>query len=285
MVVLLTEDTLIAGHRIASGRHGAGAPSVLIHGTPSHAFIWRNVVPALRKGGLGVHLFDLLGFGRSERPLAADTAVAGQAAVLEGLLDHWGLESAHLVGHDIGGAVALRFAVARPARVRSLTLIDCVSYDSWPSASWREIIDRHLESYAAMPAAEFRALLARQLRMTVFDKTRMAGEVLAAYLAPLAGPLGRASFFHHQVRHYDSRYTEEITAALGGLRMPVQILWGAADEWQPVAYARRLAGDIPGARLHLVPEAGHFLMEDAPEAVARRVLSFVAETAALEESA
>ena len=66
----------------------------------------------------------------------------------------------------------------------------------------------------------------------------MAGDVLEAYLAPLAGPLGQASFFHHQVRHYDSRYTEDIMPALGGLKMPVQILWGAEDEWQPVAYGR-----------------------------------------------
>ncbi|MEE8502308.1 MAG: alpha/beta hydrolase [Kiloniellales bacterium] len=275
MTELLPDHAIIDGHRIACGVHGEGLPVVLIHGTPSHSFIWRNVVPRLAAAGVRVHLFDLLGFGQSERPHNADTSVAGQGAVLEGLLDQWGLEQVHIVAHDIGGAVALRFAVARPERVLSLTVIDTVSYDSWPSETWRRIIRDHLDDYAAMPEREFSQLLTRQLRMTVFDKARMAGDVLEAYLAPLLGPFGQASFFQHQVRHYDSRYTEEITADLARLSMPVQILWGEADEWQPVGYGRRLAKDISGAALHIVPNAGHFLMEDAPDAVADHVLGFL----------
>jgi pimeloyl-ACP methyl ester carboxylesterase len=276
MTELLPDHAIIDGQRIACGVHGQGLPVVLIHGTPSHSFIWRNVVPRLTAAGVRVHLFDLLGFGQSERPRAADTSVAGQGSVLEGLLDHWGLAQAHVVAHDIGGAVGLRFAVARPQRVLSLTVVDTVSYDSWPSETWRRIIRDHLDDYAAMPESAFRQLLTRQLRMTVFDKARMAGDLLEAYLAPLSGPLGQASFFHHQVRHYDSRYTEEITADLANLTMPVQILWGETDEWQPIAYGRRLAEDIPGAALHSVPNAGHFLMEDAPVAVADHVLGFLA---------
>jgi pimeloyl-ACP methyl ester carboxylesterase len=57
--------------------------------------------------------------------------------------------------------------------------------------------------------------------------------------------------------------------------MPVKILWGAEDEWQPVAYAKRLARDIPGADLGIIQEAGHFLMEDAPEKVVTEVWDFL----------
>jgi pimeloyl-ACP methyl ester carboxylesterase len=99
--------------------------------------------------------------------------------------------------------------------------------------------------------------------------------VLEAYLAPLAGEMGKASFFTHQVNHYDSRYTEEITEDLKKLTVPVKILWGAEDEWQPVSYAKRLAGDIPGADLSIISEAGHFLMEDAPEKVATEIKDFL----------
>ena len=66
MTGLLPDHAIIDGHRIAYGVHGEGPPVVLIHGTPSHSFIWRNVVPRLTAGGLRVHLFDLLGFGQSE---------------------------------------------------------------------------------------------------------------------------------------------------------------------------------------------------------------------------
>ncbi|WP_119302346.1 alpha/beta fold hydrolase [Dongia deserti] len=274
---VLNDHVVVDGHRIATGRHGQGTPVVLIHGTPAHAVIWRAVTPRLVEAGCQVHLFDLLGYGKSERPTAYGTSVAAQGRVLEALLDRWDLKTVHLVAHDIGGAVALRYAVTRPERLLSLTLIDTVSYDSWPSETWRKIISDHLEKFAAVPAGEMRELLTRQLKMAVHDESRMSGEVLEAYLEPITGAIGQPSFFLHQVSHYDSRYTEEISGRLGAINVPVQIIWGMEDRWQPVSWAHRLAKDIPGARLHLVPDAGHFLMEDAPETVADLVNHFVRE--------
>ncbi len=274
---ILNDHVIVDGHRIAVGRHGQGTPVVLIHGTPSHSMIWRAVAPRLIEAGCQVHLFDLLGYGKSERPTVSDTSVAGQCRVLEKLLHHWKLKHLHLVAHDIGGAVALRYAVTRPEQLSGLTLIDTVNYDSWPSETWRRIISDHLGQFTALPAGEMRELLTRQLKMTVHDESRMSGEVLEAYLEPITGAIGQASFFLHQVSHYDSRYTEEITDRLGAINVPVQIIWGAEDRWQPASWAHRLAKDIPGARLHLVPNAGHFLMEDAPETVAELVSHFVRE--------
>ena len=68
----------------------------------------------------------------------------------------------------------------------------------------------------------------------------------------------------------DARYTEDFAQ-----RLPVQILWGENDEWQPVSYAYPLQTDIPDARLQVIPQAGYFLMEDAPEAVAQRLVAFI----------
>ena len=272
---LLTDQHVILGGRIAYGVHGAGVPVVLIHGTPSHSFEWRDIVPQLTAAGHQVYVYDLLGYGQSERPIEMDTSVAGQGPVLEALLDHWSLDGPHIVGHDIGGAIALRLALSRPERIASLTVIDTVSYDSWPSETWRQIIRDHLADYAALPEDDFRALLTRQLRMTVHDQSRMTGDTLEAYLAPHTGPLGRASFFYHQVRHYDSRYTQEISHRLKDLLLPVQILWGQEDQWQPTSYAERLAADIPNAELHIIPEAGHFVMEDAPGTVGDHLTQFL----------
>jgi pimeloyl-ACP methyl ester carboxylesterase len=179
-----------------------------------------------------------------------------------------------LITHDIGGAIGQRVAVLHPERARRLMLIDAVSYDSWPSETWREIIRTRLDSDASMSAQDFEEMLARQLRMTVAGT--MSDDDLRAYLAPHRTALGRASFFEHQVRHYDSRYTEELTGRLGAVALPVRVLWGAQDRWQPVGYAERLAADIPGAELVVVPGAGHFLMEDEPGRVAGEVLDFLA---------
>ena len=127
---LVDKHVLINGTRIAHGVHGEGIPVVLIHGTPSSSYIWRNILPRLVDEGYRVHVFDLLGFGLSERPWnrETDTSVTGQVPVLERLLAHWGLDTAHIISHDIGGAVAQRFSVFSPERVRSLTLIDVVSF-------------------------------------------------------------------------------------------------------------------------------------------------------------
>jgi len=273
---VVDRDVVVDGARIAYRNGGGdGRPVVLVHGTPSHSYIWREVIPPLESAGYRVLCFDLLGYGRSERPLDRDTSVAAQARILERMLDFWGLEQADIVGHDIGGATAMILAVHKPERLGKLLLVDTPSYDSWPSETWRKIIRDHLHDYHRMSLEEFREMMVRQLTMTVYAKERMSEEVLEAYLAPLAGEIGKASFFTHQVNHYDSRYTEEITEDLKKLTVPVKILWGAEDEWQPVSYAKRLAGDIPGADLSIISEAGHFLMEDAPEKVATEIKDFL----------
>lgn len=271
---LLNQQVLIDGRRIATGCHGAGVPVVLLHGTPAHSIIWRNVVPALVEAGLKVYLFDLLGFGASEFPRDQDTSVAAQRIVLEKLLDHWGLSRTHVIAHDIGGAVALRLAIENPQRLQSLTIADICSYDSWPSASWQGIREQRAE-YALMNSDEHCQLMRRQLEMAVFDKSIMQGEVLQAYLAPITGLIGQQAFYKNQVAHYDARYTNDYAERLPQLRVPVQILWGREDQWQSTDYAYRLHQDIPGSRLHLIDSAGHFLMEDQPLAFAAKASAFI----------
>ncbi|WP_407111918.1 alpha/beta fold hydrolase (plasmid) [Streptomyces sp. DSM 116494] len=275
-MTLLTGNIVVDGVRLAYWDQGRGMPVIFIHGTPSHSYEWRDVVPHVEAGGFRAVTYDLLGYGRSERPVDRDTSVAAQTDLLAHLLDALDIDRADIVAHDIGGAIGLRFAVARPERVRRLMVIDSVSYDSWPSPTWRRIIDEHLDDCMSMSQEAFDDLLTRQLAMTVADASLMTGDVLRSYLAPHRSALGRASFFEHQVRHYDAKYTEEISDALGRLTMPVRLLWGEEDQWQPLRYARRLSDAIPDADLVTVPDAGHFLMEDAPARVVEEIRNFLA---------
>lgn len=285
MTPIADQHVLIDGNRIAHGVygahgvHGSGEPVVLLHGTPSSSLIWRDVVPAITGAGYRAHLYDLLGFGHSERPRdpAIDTSVTAQVPIFEELLRHWGLEAFHIVAHDIGGAVAKRFALDAPERVRSLTLIDVVSFDSWPSKRTREQMQAGLDKLIAAPDAEHGAHFRDWLLSAVANKERLSGAMLDTYLDFISGPVGQGSLFQHQIRHYDPRHTDELTPRLAELgRLPVQILWGREDGWQVVDWAHKLHAAIPGSALHVLEDCGHFAMEDRPEEIARLALDFIA---------
>ena len=277
MFTLADENVLVEGHRIACGTMGSGEPVVLIHGTPSSSYIWRNVAKRLSEAGHTVHVFDLLGFGASERPFDqdADTSVSAQVPILKHLMSHWGLDSAHIVAHDIGGAVAQRFSIFHPAMLRSLTLIDTVSFDSWPSKRTNEQMKAGLEALIKRPDAEHRAHFREWLLSTVHDKGKFASEALETFVDLISGPIGQSSLFQHQVAHYDHKHTSEISDRLAELSgIPVQIIWGENDAWQVVDWAHRLHAAIPGSVLHVLPECGHFAMEDQPERIAELLISF-----------
>ena len=275
MTCLVPDNVLIDGKRIAHGVHGNGTPVVLVHGTPFFSYIWRNVLPQLVDAGYRVYLYDLLGFGHSERPvdLSVDTSVSAQLPLLLGLLDHWGLESSHVVAHDIGGAVAQQLAVYHPGRIRTLTLIDPVSFDSWPSQRTREQMAAGLETLIAADADTHRAHFREWLLSASARPEQLEAGPLDVYLDRICGPVGQASLFQHQIRHYDPQHTMKIAERLPELAgMPVQLLWGEADNWQVTDWAYRLHDAIPGSRLHLIPQCGHLAPEDQPTLVAERVV-------------
>jgi pimeloyl-ACP methyl ester carboxylesterase len=104
--------------------HGAGDAVVLLHGWPDSSALWRNQVPALTANGLRVITPDLRGFGQSSRPQDKDlyklSASVGDVAAV---LDTLGVETAHIVGHDWGAAVAWLVPAFLPHRVRTLTVL------------------------------------------------------------------------------------------------------------------------------------------------------------------
>ncbi len=280
MYSLTDESVLIAGHRVACATIGSGEPVILIHGTPSSSYIWRDVAPRLVKAGHRVHLFDLLRYGASERPFdrAVNTSVSGQVPILKGLMSHWGLERADIVAHDIGGAVAQRFCIFHPILAKTLTLIDTVSFDSWPSKRTNEQMKAGLETLIKKPDAEHRAHFREWLLSAVEQKETFASGSLEAFVDLISGPIGQASLFQHQVAHYDHRHTSAIGDRLAELSaMPVQIIWGENDAWQVVDWAHKLHAAIPGSSLHILPQCGHFAMEDQPDRISDLVISFIAK--------
>ncbi|SLN14387.1 Soluble epoxide hydrolase [Roseovarius albus] len=278
MPQLATEHTLIDGHRIAYGIYGTGTPVVLLHGTPSSSYIWRNVVPSLVKAGYKVHVYDLLGFGLSERPSDpdVDTSMTAQVPILEGLLEHWGLETFHLVAHDFGGGIAQRFGIQSIDRLLSLTMIDVVSYDSYPSKCTRKQMQSGLEHLINTPDAEHRTHFRDWLLSAAHNKESLTNDALDVYLGFISGPVGQASLFQHQIRHYDPKHTLDFADRLHELgQVPVKLIWGADDLWQVPDWAHKLHKAILGSSLEILDNCGHFSPEDQPEKIADILKQFL----------
>ena len=99
---------------------------------------------------------------------------------------------------------------------------------------------------------------------------------METYLDFICGPVGQASFFQHQVMHYDPKHTNEFAPRYAELgQRPVQLIWGEDDAWQVTDWAHRLHKAIPGSELHLVKECGHFSMEDQPEIISALLTGFL----------
>jgi pimeloyl-ACP methyl ester carboxylesterase len=113
-----------SGVSLYTEEHGTGTPVLLLHGFPDSGRLWRHQVPVLAEHGFRVIVPDLRGFGRSGRP--DDVTSYRLRAVMDdvtAILDAFGIEKAHVVGHDWGAAVAWLTAIAHPGRVRTLTAI------------------------------------------------------------------------------------------------------------------------------------------------------------------
>ena len=276
MTTLVNNNVLIKGHRIAYGVHGQGEPVVLIHGTPFFSHIWRHILPVLVDAGYQVHLYDLLGFGHSERPQdkSVDTSVSAQLPVLLALMDHWELDGAHIVGHDIGGAIAQHLGIFHSERIKTLSIVDCVSYDSWPSPRTRQQMAEGLDKLIGATDVEHRQHFHEWLLSASHNPEKLPSDALNTYLEMISGPVGQASLFQHQIMHYDPVHTMKIADRLPELgRLPTQFIWGENDQWQVIDWAHRLHKAVPGSHLHILEACGHLVPEDQPEKLSELLIN------------
>lgn len=250
---------------------GGGPPVVLVHGTPSRSYIWRNIVPALAERH-SVYAYDLLGYGESEKWEGQDVSMAGQARLLEELIGAWGLEEPAVAGHDIGGGIVLGAHLVEGVRFDRIALLDPVTLSPWlsqaNSSTWH--VAEHREAYATMPQNLFKAVFSAYLEES---GTRLGEEAFEAFLAQWREAEGQRAFVR-QAAQLEERHTAQFEPRLGSIEVPVQVIWGEADTWLDPAQADRLHETIPGSRLKKVAGAGHFVMEDAPEEVARELAGF-----------
>lgn len=252
----------IAFRRTVPPAGGEAVPAVLVHGFGGDRDSWMILEPLLAEERTVVAM-DLPGHGASDRDVGAGT-VAALAGTLSGTLDTLGFDKVHLVGHSLGGAVALAAAAADPGRAASLTLvapaglgpdIDGGYLAAFLAADRRKELKDALGRLFADPEAVDRRMVDDVLRMKRQDGVPEALAAVAAACFP------------------DGRQAADLRPALAALTCPVAVVWGEADRILPPAHAAGLPGSVTVVR---VAGAGHMPQLEKPAEVARAVRTAIA---------
>ena len=238
--------------RLAYDRRGTGTPLVLLHGYPLDHHLWDELAPML-VDTFELILPDLRGFGGSSTVDSFYT-MEDIAADIAALLDHLEIQRAAIVGHSMGGYVALAFARLFPERVSGLGLVSSqVLADPQDRKEGRyrsaaEVADKGIASVVETMAPKFTS----NPQLQKFARESMERQQPAAYIGSLKAMAERV----------------DSTPLLQTLNVPVVLVHGDADQLIPVDRAREVRAAIPNAHLVEISGAGHMPMMESPEKTA-----------------
>ena len=281
----------VAGQRVAYIDEGAGEPMLLLHGCPFHSYEWREVIPLLSKR-FRVLAPDLLGLGDTVVSLDDDYRLPQDAEMVRGFLDALGIDSAHVVGHDHGGATALLLMKRAPQLMRTLVLTNIEAYDAWPSEEERgylKLIVHPLTSPIFWALLHLKVIRREVFSIAAYRQEVLTDDVLKAFVRAHISTPARwqrlRRFFRWQLDHDHNQETVRAVETMRKFNTPTLILWGRRDGNFGEAIAHRLAGDIPGVvGVEWLENSGHLPMMEEPERYADAVMRFVSEHAAVKAS-
>lgn len=266
------------GDRVAFRDQGEGEVLLLIHGMAGSSETWRSVIPPLAKK-FRVIAPDLLGHGESAK-LRTDYSLGAFAVWLRDFLDELGVSRATVIGHSLGGGVAMQFVYQHPDYAQRLILIS--SGGLGPDVGWvlrllsapgAELV---LPVIAPTPVLSVGNKLRSWLRGAGIQSPRGA-ELRNAY-SSLSDGETRQSFLKTLRSVVD--YRGQAVSALNRLQLreelPVMAIWGERDGIIPVDHAYAAHEARTDARLEVLPDVGHFAQVEAPMRVVELIEDFIA---------
>jgi len=278
---LKVEELELHGHRVRYRIGGEGPAIVLIHGITGSSDTWDQLLPQLARD-YRVLAPDLLGHGQSAKP-KGDYSLGAYASGIRDLMVALDIDRATFVGHSLGGGVAMQLAYQFPERLERLVLVSSGGLGKEVHLMLRLV---------ALPAAEY------VLPLLVAKPLRTAGQALAGALARLglrAGPdleeiaRGFASLgdvearqaFVHTARSIIDVEGQRVSARdrlYLAAEVPTLLIWGENDPIIPATHGRAAQKAIPGSRLQLFRDAGHFPYKTDPQRFLESLTEFVAGT-------
>ncbi len=259
---------------------------LLLHGEPSWSFLYRHMIPIFVNAGYRVIAPDLIGFGKSDKPISRDNySYNGLVDIMDKFIRSIHVEEITLFAHDWGGLIGLRVVAQNPDRFARIIVAntDLPICDTHPDINWEKNPDATL-----FPKANFQEWL--KYSQTVPDLPvgeviqtstyiKQPDVVIDAYDAPFPSELYKTGVRMLPVLVCTNN-EENVSAwqVLKKWKKPFLTIWGGMDSIVPTNLASNFIENIPGAQgmPHIIiVEADHFLQEDAGEFIARIAIDFI----------
>lgn len=256
--------------RLAVDHAGEGELLIFMHGIGGNRTNWHDQLPAFSRHFHAV-AWDARGYGDSDDYEGA-LDFTDYADDVVRVIDHFGVERAHLVGLSMGGRIAMDFAVRYPERLLTLTLCDT-----------------HL-GFANMPQPKKEEFI--RLRKEPLTSGKEPKDIAEPVARTLIGPNASEAVFQRLVesmsRLHKESYIKSIEASvnmdtrsdIGSIRVPTHVVVGGADRLTPPETARAIADEIKGAELTVIGDAGHLANIEKPQEFNEAVLGFLQRQAA-----
>lgn len=263
---------------------GEGPLVVLLHGFPQFWYMWRFQIPALAEAGFRVVAPDLRGYNLSEKPRGVRSyRVELLARDVERLILACGEESAVIVGHDWGAAVAWVTAMMHPGKVKQLGILNVPHPERFARGLLRpaQLLRSSYMFFFQVPRLPENALAARDfasLRYALRNEPLRPGaftyEDIELYVEALARP-GALTAALNYYRALFRRNPLKARTLLRRIEAPVMVIWGERDRYLSKELAEPDPSWVPNLRVERLPDASHFVAEDRPDEVNFLLLEFL----------
>lgn len=243
-------------------------PILLIHGFASSTYTFRRMIPLMQKQ-FSIIAVDLPGFGRSEKPASFIYSLQNYAELMLDCLRYFGISSAYIAAHSMGGQIALNMARIAPEKINKLILLCSSGYLQRAKkllicSSYLPFFEKFVQYYVR------RKEVREHLKNVFFNHNLIDDELIHEF----ARPLTEKGFYKALIRLLRHREGDLTPHQLKKIQVPVLLIWGEEDRVVPVYIGRRLVKDLPQAQLITYKKAGHLITEEETERVFENIVRY-----------
>ncbi|MGJ9459904.1 alpha/beta fold hydrolase [Oceanobacillus sp. CF4.6] len=262
---IILEDVNVYCEYILNGK----PPILLIHGFVSSIYTFNRLIPLLEKH-FSIIALDLPGFGKSEKSTSFVYKHENYAKLVAKCIDYFSLENVCIIGHSMGGQVALHTARIIPEKINKLVLLSSSGY--LRSTNRWMVYCSYLPLFNQMVKQRIKRSNVRASLQNVFYNPSL---ITDEHIREFETPLKDKNFYKSLIRLLRQREGDLRSDQLREIQTPALLIWGQEDKVVPLGVGKRLVGDLPNARLITYEETGHFVTEERSKEIYEEIFNYI----------